>query len=255
VISVVMTAYNAEAHISQAIQGILGQTEPDWELIVVDDGSTDRTREIVEGFADPRIHLVKSMRVGRGFALNIGWHLAKGEYIAIQDADDISLPIRLGIQRYILEQTEDPPDGVGSDQHFFRNDDGDGWQFHCQVTVVKDDVTRLLPLRNPISHTSLMVRRAALSAVGGYDEDRVCLFDWDLILRLTASGHRLWKIRAPLVAHRIHRGQFFEGGRRLRYIWECAKMQARAVRLLKRNPLLYLAIPPLFLYRLARRWR
>src|SRR3990167_5479464 len=101
-----MTAYNAEKYIAQSVRSILRQSDADLECIVVDDGSTDCTHEIASGFKDKRVRSVKAGKVGRGRALNLGWRMAMGEYIAIQDADDISHQHRLQIERHIFELGE-----------------------------------------------------------------------------------------------------------------------------------------------------
>jgi len=99
-ISVIMPVYNTEMFLGQAIQSIQAQTYPNWELIIVDDGSTDSSAAIAAEFArqDPRIQSVLAPHGGRSRARNIGLQAAHGEYIAWQDADDESLPERLSIQ-------------------------------------------------------------------------------------------------------------------------------------------------------------
>ena len=251
-ISVVITAYNADDYIRQSIDSILAQTESDLECIVIDDGSTDNTFGIAKGIDDPRMRVRSVGRVGRGRALNFGWEMAQGEYVAIQDADDISRPERLEAELRALQAVPDLA-GIGSGQLIFTDSHEPPTYAHSSVLVSPDRVYRNLPFRNPLSHTSLMVRRKALETVHGYHETRPCLFDWDLLLRLYVAGFKLGKIDVPLVAHRIHHRQFFEGRNRIKYLTECAKMQARVIYELKRNPLLYASIPPIFLYRLMPR--
>jgi len=96
-ISIVMPAYNAEKYIAQAIESILNQTFQDFEFIIVNDGSTDNTLKIIEQYAaqDRRIRLVQIDHVGTSAAKNAGVEVAKSDWIAMMDADDISLPQRL----------------------------------------------------------------------------------------------------------------------------------------------------------------
>lgn len=95
-VSVVMSVYNGEAFVDQAVDSILAQTYGDFEFIIVDDGSTDRTRSILEGYTDPRIVPLRNERnIGLTRSLNRALHVARGAYIARQDADDASLPQRL----------------------------------------------------------------------------------------------------------------------------------------------------------------
>jgi glycosyltransferase involved in cell wall biosynthesis len=87
-VSVILPAYNAEKYICEAIQSVIDQSIPDWELIVINDGSTDRTGAIVTGFKDPRIILIVHNNRGVSFSRNIGISKAKGEFITFLDADD-----------------------------------------------------------------------------------------------------------------------------------------------------------------------
>ena len=105
-ISVVMAVYNGEKYLREAIDSILNQTFKDFEFIIVNDGSTDRTREILESFIDPRIVLIHQEHMGLTKSLNRGIALAKGKYIARQDADDISMAERLEKQFNFLESHE-----------------------------------------------------------------------------------------------------------------------------------------------------
>jgi glycosyltransferase involved in cell wall biosynthesis len=98
-ISVIMPVYNAEKFLKRSIDSILSQTEEDFELIIVNDGSTDASEEIILSYSDPRIVYVKQENQGVAAARNKGLDIARGEFIAWQDADDISLPIRLEIMK------------------------------------------------------------------------------------------------------------------------------------------------------------
>jgi glycosyltransferase involved in cell wall biosynthesis len=103
-VSIVMAVFNGERYVGAAIESLLRQTSEDFEVLVIDDGSLDRTREIVGSYTDPRVRLVIQDR-NRGLAssLNHGLHLARGEFIARQDADDESEPLRLETQVAFLE--------------------------------------------------------------------------------------------------------------------------------------------------------
>lgn len=104
-LSVVMTACNGESFIGEAIGSILAQDMPDFEFIVIDDGSSDRTAAIVAGFADPRIALIRNpANLGIASAANIGLSLARGQFIARMDCDDVALPDRLSAQLAYLEK-------------------------------------------------------------------------------------------------------------------------------------------------------
>ena len=117
-VSVVMPTYNAEKYLKEAIDSILAQTFTDFELLIVDDNSKDKTIDIIKSYQDPRIKLIEGPNKGIAAALNKGIREARGKYIARMDADDISLPDRFKKQVEFLEKHEDIS-LVGSWQHHF----------------------------------------------------------------------------------------------------------------------------------------
>src|SRR5678816_1429776 len=94
-VSVITPVYNGQSYIDTAINGLLSQTLQDWELIVVDDGSTDSTPQILEKFTDQRIRIIKQQNGGEARARNVGLHNVTGEYVAFLDADDFYFPTAL----------------------------------------------------------------------------------------------------------------------------------------------------------------
>lgn len=259
-VSVVTTSYNASAFIADTLANVLGQRGVRLEHVMVDDGSADRTAEIVSEFTDPRVRLIRAGRVGRGRALNIALECCRGDFVAIQDADDLSHPLRLATQLDVLVTRPDFA-AVGTGQILFAGREPAEWQpVPDRLRVV--DVGRSLVYHNPLSHSSMLVRREPLRSVGGYNGTRPGLFDWDLYIRLAARGYRLGKLSVPLVAKRIHRGQFFEGRLPLDYALQCFRLQWHAVQVLGRSRWLAAVFPLLLVYRLlpksarmaARRW-
>jgi glycosyltransferase involved in cell wall biosynthesis len=120
-VSVIMAAYNAERTIGATIRSILGQTYQNLELIIVDDASRDRTVEVVGSFSDPRVKLIRNkVNLKQGLARNIAIDAAQGEYIAVQDADDLSMPRRLEMQVNFL-QSHPEVDVVGSNAYLVDN--------------------------------------------------------------------------------------------------------------------------------------
>ena len=106
-ISVVMSAYNAEKFVARAIQSILSQSYGNFEFIIINDGSTDKTRQIIQGFTDDRIIFInKKQNAGISLARNDGLNIATGEYIAVVDADDESLPERFNLQIDFMEKNQ-----------------------------------------------------------------------------------------------------------------------------------------------------
>jgi len=250
-VSIITTAYNAEKYIKNTIESVLDQEYQNFEYIIVDDGSTDRTAQIVQLFSDTRIKFIQEEHIGRGRSLNKGIEASKGKYIAIQDADDLSHPKRLSIQVYCLKKMNDSGLLGTSQIEFFENQIPQ-WQIlegrNLQKSVV-DSKWGLLYF-NPISHTSMMVPRAIMNNVGNYDQTRIHLFDWDLYLRICADGYRVCQVPLPLVGKRIHKKQFFERRNRISYIYGSMKLQIRGAFLLKRFGLPLISIPFLFVFRL-----
>jgi glycosyltransferase involved in cell wall biosynthesis len=156
-VSVLLTAYNEEEYIADAIESILTQTYSDWELIIVDDGSTDATSTIVENYMqdDDRIRMFRSNHIGRARALNIGLSLVQGELIAIQDADDLSEPDRL--ERQVTKFNSNPDlQIVGGHVRFTDVKNKDSWVYKVPLT---DRTIRLeAPKRMPFNHTTVMFR-------------------------------------------------------------------------------------------------
>ncbi|MEW5949730.1 MAG: glycosyltransferase [Thermodesulfobacteriota bacterium] len=249
-VSVITTAYNAGKFIGQTIHSILQQDYEYFEYIIVDDGSNDDTVEVIKRFSDAKLRLIEAGRIGRGQALNLAIKESKGNYIAIQDADDLSHPQRLSIQIECLNQKVHL---LGTKETLFQNGDPMKWEkvphppnFHEMIT----DVTGTLVYYNPIPHTSVMMSRELVDRVGGYNEKRKNLFDWDLYIRTAASGYRIHKLPLPLVGKRLHKSQFFENKKRMSYVYNSSKLQLRAAFFCCRNPFCVLSLPILFVYRL-----
>jgi glycosyltransferase involved in cell wall biosynthesis len=187
-VSVVMPVYNGRRYLTEAVQSILGQTFADFELIVVDDGSTDGSAEMAEAFArrDGRMRTLRADHGGVGRARNLGLAEARGEFIAPMDADDVSLPERLEREVAFLRRRADVV-LVGSQVLLI---DPDGRPIAPMGGLAADPAeieALLLEGRCPIGHSSTMMRRAALLKIGGYPENKVC-DDAPLFLRLTELG-------------------------------------------------------------------
>ena len=182
-VSVLMSVYNGESYLREAIESILNQNYTDFEFIIIDDASTDATAAILDGFDDLRIVRSRNEEnIGLTRSLNKGLATAQGDYIARMDADDISLPERLGKQVDFLEAH--PEVGVlGSAVHVINNN-GDLshiWRLPAEHAVIR----WRLCFNDPIAHPTAMMRREALERVGGYDADFVSAQDYDLWRRLS----------------------------------------------------------------------
>jgi glycosyltransferase involved in cell wall biosynthesis len=188
-ISVVMSVYNGERRLRDTLDSILSQTEPDFELIIVDDGSTDATAETLNKYAsrDPRIRILTQENRGLTRALIAGCAEAKSEYIARQDCGDLSMPDRLRNQ---LKAMRDDVVLVSCSARYT----GPGGEFLYAATAEGDDIrTRLLTsgietVRGIPHHGTALFRRDAYVAAGGYREQFRYAQDLDLWIRLARLG-------------------------------------------------------------------
>jgi glycosyltransferase involved in cell wall biosynthesis len=182
-VSVVLPTFNRQRVLGRAITSVLGQTYRNLELIVVDDGSTDGTGELVGTMADPRVRLVrKGRREGAAKARNDGIRAAAGELIAFQDSDDEWLSTKLERQVALLENSSADVGWIGG-SHLAMLPAGPIVVSAESLVHGVDYQHDLLDGRAFVTPTWL-VRRALLLEVGLFDEALGCLEDWDLILRL-----------------------------------------------------------------------
>ena len=181
-VSVLMTVYNAARYVVESIDSILDQSFKDWELIAVDDGSTDASLSILMGYSDPRVRVFPlPNNTGRTPALRYALDKARGDYIAVLDNDDISHPERLARQVKLLNERPDVA-VVGSWAQFI---DAHGIIFaEFSPPTDQDELRDCLGWINPIVHSSAMFRRSLALAVGGYPEHLVYAQDFGLILTL-----------------------------------------------------------------------
>lgn len=221
-ISCVLAVSNGETYLPESIQSIQAQTFHDWELIVVDDGSTDRTPQILDHFqrADARIRVYRRSRQGLVASLNQGIMAASGEYIARMDADDVSMPERFAMQLEHMDRHHDI--GVcGSWIETFGMESCDVVEYPVDDSTIRCQ----LLFSSSLAHPATMFRRSLiLNHHLFYDERAVHAEDYDLWVR--ASQHtRFANVQAILLRYRIHPRQI---GRR--YELETEK-SSRAIRL------------------------
>ncbi len=199
-VSVVMPAYNAAATITAAIHSVLRQTYPQWELIVVDDGSTDGTARRVLAFGD-RVRYLRQEHLGPGAARNRGVAEARGHVVAFLDADDLWLPEKLERQMTVLRQ-EPTLDAVQCGAYLV----SDALEVieHRRCRQGRDTYLDALLFRNmPALASTLLARKPCLEAIGGFSTDREEV--WDFGCRLLRR-HRLRSLPESLVLYRQHAG-------------------------------------------------
>jgi glycosyltransferase involved in cell wall biosynthesis len=214
VVSVIMPTWNGEQFLRPAIDSIFNQTFTDFELIIIDDNSTDSTSRILSDYKNDRlVILTNEHSLGIAGATNRGLAVARGEYVALQDHDDISLPQRLQTQ---VEYLDSHPEIalVGSDATLI-NDDGTPYEKKPALGIwanrsnlqSQDDLNLKWDLLFgcPFYHISVMIRRTAILDVGGYRRDPSFQFaqDFELLSRV-AVRYRVANLTMPLVLWRRH---------------------------------------------------
>lgn len=220
-VSVVMAAYNAQRYIREAIESILSQTFGNFEFLIVNDGSTDSTGEILQQYNDPRIRVIHQSNQGCISARQLAISKAIGKYIAIMDADDISLPRRL--EKTIAYLDEHPEVILVGSACIIRSDETGSETIFEPPTedyALRKCLLRCAPFVDPAN----VIRKDAFEKAGGYKVDHG--FDYELYSRLAKFG-KLAGIQEPLVIIRRHDGQFFRMGhtpeehrkRRLKIRW------------------------------------
>lgn len=203
-ISVIIPVYNAERTIASALNSVLQQTIQDIEVLVFDDGSADSSLSLVQGLArsDSRIAVHDVPHQGYTPLLNRGLALARGEFVARMDADDICEPTRFERQIELLRSREELV-AVGSAITII---DADGDPFTVQHPPKDHEEIDRRNLRGDggnLPHPTLMARTSALRAIGGYRPDFEPAEDLDLMLRLAEFG-KLANLSEPLLRYRVH---------------------------------------------------
>jgi glycosyltransferase involved in cell wall biosynthesis len=213
-ISVLMSVYNGERYLNQAIDSILEQSLGDFEFVIVDDGSWDRTPEILEGAqADPRLRVISQPNLGPSRALNVALAQAEGQFIARLDADDWSEPDRLEKQYAFLRQH--PEVGlVGTACRVL--DEFTGHRSIRRLPLADPELRRALVRYNPFVHSSVMMPRRVLQRVGGYNESFPVAIDYELWVRIACHAC-LANLSDVLTVKRVHRFAHFQ---RLYGKWE-----------------------------------
>jgi glycosyltransferase involved in cell wall biosynthesis len=200
-IAVLMPAYNAGKYIREAITSVLEQTYTDFELLIVNDGSTDDTVSVVLSFNDPRIVLVNKEHSGIAEALNTGLRLADTYYIARFDADDICIPERLEKQFNFLE---DHPDYVlvGSDAEYIIENGDFLFNFKC-IAHSNEEVQQNMYVYCPFIHSSVMYKRDEAIKAGGYNAHAHHFEDYLLWTSLAKMG-KMQNLRESLLKVRFN---------------------------------------------------
>jgi glycosyltransferase EpsE len=228
-VSVVTTVYNGEPYIDRAIPAILGQSFEDFEWILVDDGSHDRTPEILRelGRRDSRVRVFSPGRLGIAAAANYGVAQARGEYIARQDFDDRSYPDRLRLQVRLLDAN--PRVGVVGG-HYVLVDENRGERYVRMPPAEHPAIVASMAKGIPFANTLVTFRRRAWTEAGGYPEV-ADLEDLLLWIKIARNGWQFASLPEALGEHFVHPASFFH--RSFKYAERqraLARVQVQAIR-------------------------
>jgi glycosyltransferase involved in cell wall biosynthesis len=203
-VSIIIPAYNGEKFLPRSIGSVLAQTFTDWELIVVDDGSTDGTKKVVEEFIkkDHRIfYYYEENSGGPAKPKNTAWRYVRGEYVAYLDQDDEWLPEKLEKQVALFKESGQDVGLVGCDV-FLARDNG---KIFGKYTTQRSNVFPTLLERNYIySNSSVMIRRDTIEKVGSRDECLKYAEDWDMWIRIAKNGYNFAFVSDPLLKYYFH---------------------------------------------------
>lgn len=199
-VSVLMPVYNAEKYLAEAIDSIIAQSYTNWELILINDGSTDSSEAIILSYADRRIKYHKNeQNIGLIDTLNKGIDLCKGKYIARMDADDIAMPDRLKNQVALMNHNTELV-LCGTNALVIDNDGNKTGE------IINTDSNTLLQISllftNPFIHPSVLIRKEALDNLR-YNKQAIHIEDYELWTKIAGKG-KLANISQPLLKYRWH---------------------------------------------------
>ena len=204
-VSVIMSVYNGETYVREAIDSILRQTFKDFEFLIIDDASNDRTPQILRSYDDPRVRLLTNDKnIGQSASSNRAIEISKGEYIARMDSDDVAAPERLQRQVEFLDANTGVS-VVAAWVEIIRNDrlTAEVWRESSNPGVLAWDFTWRCPVTNP----TVMIRREDFLTVGGYDGQYRFCEDHELCTRFIVAGKTITLIPAVLHRYRVWPGQ------------------------------------------------
>ncbi len=233
-VSIIMTTFNEQNHIKLSIQSILSQTYKNYELIIVDDASTDKTCNIIKKLSkeDNRIILIENKEnVGFCKSLNIAIEKSKGEYIARADGDDVCLPFRLEKEVQFLDRN---PDITVVGSSYFVFDDNGIWGY---VDATEDYTIESALKRVPTYHPTVMMRRKELFSIGCYTiwtKKIRCSEDFDLWLKFLTAGYKIQNLKIPTIKYREDQFSFQKRDKEQQYF--LAKLKKEWRRKLNKNP-------------------
>jgi glycosyltransferase involved in cell wall biosynthesis len=232
-VSMVIAVHNGERFLKEAVDHALAQTYPHLEIIIVNDGSTDSTKVILDQIHDSRVRVIHCEKnQGAANALNIGIKEARGEWIAIQDADDNSYPNRIEEQVNYIHQHPSLV-GVGTLINCISGDVDvpdeayEGTKNYKNSIIKRKGIRKVIYFSCPLTHSSVMFSKPVFKKVGGYDSTFNIAYDYDLWLKLLEKGD-MELVPKVLIDYRIHRGSL-SNSNEVRTIDEVQLASSRAI--------------------------
>ena len=224
-VSVIIPCFNRSAQLREAVESVLAQTYQDFEILIIDDGSTDDTRVSLENRfrGNPKIRYFYKNHGGPGPARNLGLGHAVGEYVAFLDSDDLWLPEKLENQ---IRQLEEDPEAAMSFTDAFVRDASPGRKTRFRSHGFRGDTTvkAIVESNFPLCTPAVMVRRRIFDEIGTFDETLACAQDWDLWIRVLTRHRAAYLERPGLVIRTgddsISRTRVLEKWRCWLRVWE-----------------------------------
>lgn len=219
VISIVIPCYNQGKYLPETLESIKDQTFKKWECILVNDGSTDNTKEIAQSWCigDNRFIYIEQQNAGTSAAKNAGLLIARGKYIQVLDSDDLLMKDKLSAQLEAINQIDDPTIiTYTAARYFYYNDRSKrssfmytNHHFLNQVEVTKEDPDqdRIVFLRNPMTICAPLYPKQMFNDIGLYDSSLSAMEDWDIHIRAVLAGYRFHYLnydRSTLALIRVH---------------------------------------------------
>jgi len=202
-VSVLLSVHNGETYLEEAITSIIEQTYTNWELIVIDDGSTDQTPKLLQQYKDPRIYIFTQKNHGLTVSLNRAASLARGELFARQDADDISHKERF--EQQVAHFLMHPAPVLVSSRTAWIDCNNRILDIRDVPVNRAQAIKKMSVLTNPFVHGSLMFKKTAFNAVSGYNENLSTSQDFDLIIRMSTLEREFVAVSKTLYFLRVHK--------------------------------------------------
>jgi glycosyltransferase involved in cell wall biosynthesis len=237
IVSVIIPAYNAEKYLSETLESVLNQTFSDFELLIIDDGSTDRTAEIVSDYSrqDKRLKLVSQQNQGVSIARNRGIQLAQGEYLAFLDADDRWLPNKLAA--HVEHFNNNLRLGISFGRVEFISFEGGSTNYLSNSRLDKINPEHLYYENLVVTPSNAVIRRSVFENTDGFDPNLYGTEDMELFFRIIYQGWKVEGIDDVLVNYRTNQAGVSSNLYRMEENWEKLnlKIQTYAPEFIKRH--------------------